>query len=48
MPYRVRGRWVQVKRGKAWRNLKKHKSTSAAKKHAAALNIHVAHRKRRS
>jgi len=45
MPYRARGQWVQVKRGKTWRNLKKHKSAKAAKQHAAALNIHVRHKR---
>lgn len=50
MPYRRRGKQVQVKKGGAWRTLKTHRTVAQAQAHLAALNINVMgkhHRKRR-
>jgi hypothetical protein len=44
MPYRSVGRWVQVKRGRRWMNLKRHPDAAAARKHASALNVNVEHK----
>lgn len=41
MPYRARGKVVEVKRKDRWMPLKRHKTVRAAKAHAAALNINV-------
>lgn len=41
MPYRLKGTEVQVKRGKRWKTVKKHKTARAAKAHLAALKINV-------
>ena len=46
MPYRAKGKNVQVKRKSGWRLHKKHPSAAKAKAHASALNIHVHHPKK--
>jgi|GEM_PF-3474073 hypothetical protein len=50
MPYRVKGKTVEVSRPKGWTTLKVHSTPAHAKKHLAALNTNVRHttpRKRR-
>lgn len=44
MPYRRRGKIVQVKRSGRWVTLKVHKSIAAAIKHLRALHANVKHR----
>ncbi len=44
MPYRARGRVVQVLRNGRWVTLKVHPTPEKARRHAAALNINVRHR----
>lgn len=41
MPYRVRGKTVQVRKAGRWRALKTHGSAAKAKRHARALNANV-------
>jgi hypothetical protein len=41
MPYRARGKRVYVYKGGRWRLLKVHRTAEQARRHAAALNIHV-------
>lgn len=41
MPYRARGNYVYVYKNGRWVRFKKHPTPEKAKKHAAALNIHV-------
>jgi len=41
MPYRRRGRIVEVYKNKKWRTLKIHPSIAAAVRHLTALNINV-------
>ena len=43
MPYRVKGKTVEVSRPKGWVTLKVHSTPAHAKKHLAALNINVKH-----
>ena len=43
MPYKSSGKWVMIKRGGKWVRFKEHKNETAAKAHAAALNINVGH-----
>ena len=41
MPYRRRGKEIQVKKAGKWQMVKRHKSVFAAKRHLAALKINV-------
>ena len=43
MPYRVKGKTVEVSRPKGWTTLKTHSTEAHAKKHLAALNMNVKH-----
>jgi|TARA_R110000751_G_scaffold99969_1_gene193558 hypothetical protein len=43
MPYRVKGKTVEVSRPKGWVTLKVHSTPAHAKKHLAALNMNVKH-----
>ncbi len=47
MPYKLRGRTVLVMRNGKWQKLKVHANVTNAKKHLAALNINVRHRRKR-
>jgi hypothetical protein len=43
MPYRVRGKTVEVSRPKGWVTLEVHSTPAHAKKHLAALQANVRH-----
>jgi len=43
MPYRIRGKTVEVSRPKGWTPLKTHRSKEMAQKHLAALKSNVKH-----
>jgi len=43
MPYRVKGKTVEVSRPKGWTTLKAHSTEGKAKKHLTALNMNVKH-----
>ena len=43
MPYRVKGKTVEVSRPKGWVTLKVHSTPAHAKKHLTALNMNVKH-----
>jgi hypothetical protein len=43
MPYRLRGKRIEVKRPQGWRTLKTHRTLQAAKRHLKALKANVKH-----
>lgn len=43
MPYRLKGRKVQVKKSGKWKTLKQHKTKEKAQKHLAALKANTKH-----
>ncbi len=43
MPYRIRGKAVEVSRPKGWVTIKVHRSKEMAQKHLAALKQNVRH-----
>jgi|TARA_R110000751_G_scaffold75710_1_gene152384 hypothetical protein len=43
MPYRIRGKEVEMSRPEGWVVLKAHRSEAMAKKHLAALQANVRH-----
>lgn len=43
MPYRARGKWVQIRRNNRWVNMRQAESAGDAQTQASALNINVQH-----